>query len=625
MTTIHHNVVDTTVQTVESSAANDLRHLGGQLHELLQDSDSVQAATEKLCDLVRRLTRSRAILYFGRDCDEQLTVLPDYQWPEKIADETIHQCFSLAGTAVQTGAVQIVRATENCQSLAIATPVWRAEHPSEVMLLIIEMDAESSETLAGVVLLLQFVAAYTAQWRGRFSELRQALESNRFEKVWEAILTAEVPGQFTASINRLADGMRQATDSSLVALGLCRAGGVVRLAGLSHELDYDRGAEFSKCLEEVMSEALIGDEDQNRKISLHEYRQTDSVQQLMSRMGSCQVRRAPLRDATGNIIGAYVLTAKSFSRGADERLQVAEGLVGTQLDLVRRGRRRPWQFGAQWFGAQWYRELHLKQKQLVWGFAILAACVLFLWPWPHRLSSKCEIQPTIRRFVASPYEGRLETVLVEPGDWVDEGQVLARMDAREIRLQRASVEADLGRAVKQRDTALASRDTAAAQMALYEMERLRLNLQLLQDRMDHLEIKSPTQGVVISGNLQEFEGSRLSLGQSLMEVGSLGKEMNLEVAIRDEDVAYAEVGQRVQFRLESLPYTEFSGIVTRIHPRAEQRGADNVFLAEVQINVNVQRLRPGMRGQAKIYASSRSLFWLVFHRAWESVLFRLGL
>ena len=167
--------------------------------------------------------------------------------------------------------------------------------------------------------------------------------------------------------------------------------------------------------------------------------------------------------------------------------------------------------------------------------------------------------------------------------------------------------------------------TAAAQMTQYEMERLRLELQLLQERMDHLEIKSPTQGIVISGHCQELEGSRLSLGQALMEVGPLGKEMNLEVAIRDEDIAYVEVGQRVQFRLDSLPYTELSGAVTRIHPHAEQQHADNVFLADVQIDMNEQRLRPGMRGQAKIVAPSRSLFWLVFHRAWESVLFRLGL
>lgn len=620
MATTYHNGVDTNGQAVQAGPAIDLRHLGGQLHQLLQDADSEEAATEKLCDLVRCLTRSRAVLFFGCDRDARLAVLPDYQSPEKIADATINQCFSLALNAVQTGVVQIVTATENNHSYAIATPVWRAGKPSEVLLLITEIEAESSEVLAGLVQLMQFVAAYAAQWRGRFGELQQTVEANRIEKVWEAILAAEIPGQFTASVNRLADGLRQATGGSLVALGLCRSGAVVRLAGLSNELDYDRNAELAKCLEEVMSEALVGDERQNRKTSLSEYRQTDSVQQLMLRTDASQFRRGSLRDAAGNVIGAYVLTAKSLSPRVDDRLLAVEGLVGTQLDLIRRGRQRPWQSGAQW-----YRELHHKQKQFVWGFAVLAVCLVFLWPWPHRLSSKCEIQPTHRRFVAAPYEGRLEAVLVQLGDWVEEGQVLARMDAREIRLQRASVEADLIRAVKQRDTALASGDTAAAQMTQYEMERLRLELQLLQERMDHLEIKSPTQGIVISGHCQELEGSRLSLGQALMEVGPLGKEMNLEVAIRDEDIAYVEVGQRVQFRLDSLPYIELSGAVTRIHPHAEQQHADNVFLADVQIDMNEQRLRPGMRGQAKIVAPSRSLFWLVFHRAWESVLFRLGL
>jgi multidrug resistance efflux pump len=228
-----------------------------------------------------------------------------------------------------------------------------------------------------------------------------------------------------------------------------------------------------------------------------------------------------------------------------------------------------------------------------------------------------------RRFVAAPYEGRLETALVEPGDWVTKGQTMARMDAREIRLELASVEADLVRAIKQRDTAMASRETAAAQMARFEMDRLELKVQMLKDRMDNLEVKSPTDGVVISGDPKKLEGSRLTMGQTLVEVGPLG-DMFLEVGIPDESISYTKVGQKVWFRLESLPRASFHGVLTRVHPRSEERESENVFVGEVRIESDNKLLRPGMRGRAKISAGRRSLFWVLFHRAWEQVLFHLG-
>ena len=52
MATTYHNEVDTSGQAVQSGPAIDLRHLGGQLHQLLQEADSEEAATDELCDLV---------------------------------------------------------------------------------------------------------------------------------------------------------------------------------------------------------------------------------------------------------------------------------------------------------------------------------------------------------------------------------------------------------------------------------------------------------------------------------------------------------------------------------------------------------------------------------------------
>ena len=52
------------------------------------------------------------------------------------------------------------------------------------------------------------------------------------------------------------------------------------------------------------------------------------------------------------------------------------------------------------------------------------------------------------------------------------------MDGHEIRLELSALNAELQRVTKQRDRALANRETAAAQIALLEMQRLQTNIQL---------------------------------------------------------------------------------------------------------------------------------------------------
>jgi multidrug resistance efflux pump len=197
------------------------------------------------------------------------------------------------------------------------------------------------------------------------------------------------------------------------------------------------------------------------------------------------------------------------------------------------------------------------------------------------------------------------------------------MDGADIRLEMAGLKADLQRATKQRQSALASRETAASQIARLEMERLQLRIDLLQERMDNLEIRSPTDGVIISGDPKKLQGARLTLGQTLIEVGPIGETV-LEIAIRDADISYAREGLPVRFRLEALPSVRFQGELGRIHPRSEQRDGRNVFVGEVAMAPNKELLRPGMRGRAKILAARRPLFWILFHRAWEQILLRFA-
>ena len=244
-------------------------------------------------------------------------------------------------------------------------------------------------------------------------------------------------------------------------------------------------------------------------------------------------------------------------------------------------------------------------------------------PWPYKVRCDCTVEPVVRRYVAAPFNGTLDQALARPGEVVGQGMVLARLDGRELTWERASVESDHGRAEKRRDAAFAARNYAEAEIAKLEIERLAMKMQLLDHRVDHLEVRSPIDGVVTSGDLERAQGAPVELGQTLFEVAPLDR-MIVEVAVPQREIAHVAAGQSVLVRLDALPQRSWELELERVQPRSELRDHDNVFLAEVSLNNADGSLRPGMDGRAAIVTRRRSLAWIVFHKPWESLLMWWG-
>jgi multidrug efflux pump subunit AcrA (membrane-fusion protein) len=237
---------------------------------------------------------------------------------------------------------------------------------------------------------------------------------------------------------------------------------------------------------------------------------------------------------------------------------------------------------------------------------------------PYRISADARIQPITRRFVAAPFAGTLECTLVSPGDVVAQADVLARIDAREIQWELDGLLAEYRRVTKTRDSALANRQVAEAQLAKLEMDRIELRTQLLEHRIRHLEIKSPIDGVVVSGDLAKAEGAPLTMGQSLFEIAPLG-EMLVEVAVPEDEIQYVLTGQEVVLRLDAYADSKWTANISKIHPRAEMCDDRNVFIVEFVLHDAGGILRPGMKGRAKITGPRRTLAWNWFHRPYEKL------
>jgi multidrug resistance efflux pump len=192
------------------------------------------------------------------------------------------------------------------------------------------------------------------------------------------------------------------------------------------------------------------------------------------------------------------------------------------------------------------------------------------------------------------------------------------MDGREIRWELAGLIADQSRAAKNRDVNMAENKIAVSQMDTLEMQVLQVKRGLLADRADHLDIRSPIDGVVVSGDLKRAEGAPVGVGQALYEIAPLD-HMVAEIAIPDEEISHARPAQSVTISLDAYSNTTWTAKLASIQPRSESHDNDNVFIAEVSLDNSDRTLRPGMKGWAKIVTETHCLAWIMFHKPWNRV------
>lgn len=602
----------------------NVRQLGLTLDQLVSGAASESEALNRLVELLRQLFGASAVLWFDSDASGQIRSQPRCSWPDTIPASVASQLRALAERAHSLGAAQLAQARENVARIAMAVPVFRPHSPRAVLVLLLEHSADEPRLLTSILQSVQFAAAFAGRLSADGAPATEVL-FQAHQDLLGRLARADRTQSTKESMEIAAEDLARHLKARWVAIGVRGAGGACRLQANSGRLAFQRGAPLVNALESVLAEAMLTSDvddasDQAcRSSDRSAQRDTESVALLRQLTEAHGIHWVPLHDSAGVTYAAAVgILDRPVEDSALGAWRSAAEIWGPRLSLIRHAHQ-----GLARRVTRWYRGQTVRQRRRLFVGILGVLLMMTLLPFPHRVKCSCEVQATSRRYIAAPYEGRLEHVLVEPGDLVEKGQVLAKMDGREIRLELSGVQADIGRVAKERDLALANGETSEAQIAELEMARLQGKTQLLRDQLANLEVRAPADGVVISGDPRKLEGARLSMGQTLLEVGPLG-EMMVEIAISDADISFVQTGMPVSLRLEAMPRQPFEGRLARIHPRSEQRDQENVFLGEATLDADSRLLLPGMRGRAKIASGYRPLGWVLFHRALDQLVFRFG-
>jgi RND family efflux transporter MFP subunit len=327
----------------------------------------------------------------------------------------------------------------------------------------------------------------------------------------------------------------------------------------------------------------------------------------------------PIR-AADQIVGALLLERDHpFTPTEREQLDTQSLLIAPVLALQHESSRSLWRHTREACAdaAQAVTDSRRPGLKLALGASALLVLVAALCPVTYRVSAPAVVEGLVQRAAVAPYQGFIREALVRAGDVVKQGQVLASLDDKDLRLEAVRWQAELEVSTRKEREAMASGNRVDQRLASAQANQARAQLELANDRLRRTRVVAPFDGVVVKGDLSQQLGSPVEEGKVLFELAPLDA-WRVILKADERDITLLSPGQTGQVVLASLPGEALGVKVKRLTSVAVAEAGGNHFRVEAELVPSSGKahapLRPGMEGVAKIGTTQHSLLWVWTHR-----------
>ena len=199
--------------------------------------------------------------------------------------------------------------------------------------------------------------------------------------------------------------------------------------------------------------------------------------------------------------------------------------------------------------------------------------------------------------VIAKVAGEVRELLVEEGDEVSKGQVLARLDGERLRLELNESEAKLRKLQRdyERNIDLQSKGLISDgdfEKIKYEMEALEAAFNLASLELDYTQIRAPIDGVIAERFVKL--GNTISEGEALFKVTSLDP-LVAYLHVPEREYQHIKPGQPVGIDIDALSGKPIAAAVSRVSPVVDPQ--TGTFKITVEIVDMKRRIKPGMFGR----------------------------
>ncbi|HEY5810873.1 MAG TPA: efflux RND transporter periplasmic adaptor subunit [Povalibacter sp.] len=228
------------------------------------------------------------------------------------------------------------------------------------------------------------------------------------------------------------------------------------------------------------------------------------------------------------------------------------------------------------------------------------------------------LSPVIQATVKSKVSGDVETFGVREGQDVREGDVIARVDTRNLQAQydrelaavdKAQADLDLAKLNRDKNRSLLeqkyiSQNTYETTESAYAASVANFKLAEAQARvikisLDDAIIRAPFAGTIARRLVQP--GEKVSSDSSIVSLVDL-RQLLLEASVPATEIPSVKVGQSVRFKVGGFGQREFTGEVQRINPVTNE-GSRAIMIYIAVANAD-RALKGGMFAQGQLVLSS---------------------
>jgi len=529
---------------------------------------------------------------------------------------------------------------------AVAVPIGLSQTGDggarPAMAAVLLLDHRSRGAMQSTVAMLELLAGYAhlAAARGQLHQMRSA--GAALELATRLIASINASSTFKGSAMQLVNDLCRHLKADRVALGWRggRAGAApgdeivgnrdavpVKVVALSDTEHLDRRMAMVRSLASAMDECLDHDqpivfpkpadsEDLMLAPSI-----THAHRELAAGDAHLKVTSLPLRDGD-QTLGVVTIESAQVGQSVDlrtvELLQATMDLVAPVLRL-RKSDDRPIpariaddvRRAAAWA---------VGPKHTLWKLAglavmVLALVVVFVHK-PYRIESPVMLRPVEQRVVAAPFEGIVREVSprAKAGMRVEAGDVLLQLDTSELELSAIEAQQTINQAMAQAAQAMRTGKGAEQQQAEAKAAQGQARLDLLRQRISEARVTAPISGTILSGDLTERAGAKLTTGESLFQIAPLDS-MRIVAQIDDRDIGLVLEAMDADGLLGSLatkayPDRRFPVVAERVVPMAQAEKGKNTFEVYADLEQTAGWMRPGMEGLVKFDVGSHSLLWI---------------
>ncbi len=491
--------------------------------------------------------------------------------------------------------------------VAVFAPIIPQGAPTEILMLV----AQNQKDALTATRVAQKIAGAVQIWLNGQSSADADWQVNALAAILEIVAKVENQTHPKEACQEIVNLLASRLGCTQVAIGLQQKTrfDLMAVAGVN-QLDQgsETGRNFRQALVESVTRKHPGvyppiHQENNHLLQAHK--------QLAAHIHAPAIYTCPLVTEDEEQVGAILLGGEIATLHSEQFARfmgTATPAISNSLRIVDRAKDSSLKSAKSKLG----KLLSLPKRIILLGLLIAFSLLMFL-PITYRVRCNCVTEPVTKRFAVAPFQGQIVSGFVEPGDHVKADQVLAEMDGRTIRWDLSGVVAERDQSIRTREDELAKRNVNEAVVAGLEYDRLISQQKILEYKQDHLQIKSPIDGIVLSGSLERAEAASVETGEVLFEIGPM-KPMRFEIAIPSNEIAQVKSGFKARIWIEGQEEQPIDGEITRIHPRSETRDAKNVYIAEIEFPNDDERFRPGMKGSVRIDCEKRSLGWSLFHK-----------